>query len=73
MLRRLCGTQTSYVENWMETKETFERKGYYIILGVDGGDTMYFGLKDSESFHKSVQAILNANIRADIKVKQEEE
>lgn len=46
-------------------------KGYYIILGVDGKDTMYLGLKDKESFDNTVKAILHANIRADIAVKEE--
>lgn len=48
----------------------FERKGYYIILGVDGEDIMYFELKDYKSLNKSVEAIINANIRADLKVKE---
>lgn len=45
-----------------------EKNCYYIVLGVDGEDTIYLGLKDKESFDRVVQAILRANIRADINV-----
>lgn len=45
-----------------------EKNCYYIVLGVDGEDTIYLDLKDKESFDRVVQAILRANIRADINV-----
>lgn len=45
----------------------FDKKGYYVILGVEGEDTMYFGLKDADSFHATARAILLANVNDEFK------
>ena len=47
-----------------------EKQGYYIVMGVDGEDTLYFQFENREELNKAMEAMIKGSVKAKFKGKE---